>query len=245
VSGSLYEEQLRPLASRYKLVFWDYVGCGRSQSSSRQFSLNEDLQDLKAVISSIKEPVILMGHSYGGLLAINCASEKSSIVKGLVLVNSMPSFSHAKKSMQKKMERLSQLNLEEEYFELGEKVFMGQASEADVENFWSIESKLQVRDDHHAIDVSKKLQPSFAVVTGIQEDLAAIDYSQELKNLKIPILITAGTFDIIALDRPREMHAMLPLSTIHEYKKSGHFPFLEENELFISQTLQWLKNLSL
>ena len=245
VCGPLYEESLRPLSDKNTFVFWNYAGCGSSKVEGRAYSIIGDSEDLNAIVNKAGAPVILMGHSYGGLLAIKYAAEHPNVVKGLILINSMTSFSHAQESMSKKIDFLVELGLKDEYLYLGEKAFSGNANEEVQKNFWLLESKLQVHDQKFSSVVAKKLQPSFEVAGAIQSDLMHVDYSKEFQNLKIPVLIAAGLFDIIALKRPQEMHSLLPESTLNEYQNSGHMPFLEENQLFINQTADWLKANSL
>lgn len=103
---------------------------------------------------------------------------------------------------------------------LGEKVFSGNANENEAKRFWEIEAKLQVHDERFSSEISNKLTPSFSTVIKMQADLMTIDYSAELKQLKIPILMTAGSFDLVALYRPTEMHSWLQGSTLHEYKSN-------------------------
>lgn len=142
------------------------------------------------------------------------------------------------------MAHLNQLGIADEYMALGEKVFSRVASTNETKRFWEIEARLQVHDEGFSSEISNKLTPSFSTVINMQSDLMTIDYSAELKRLKIPILMTAGSFDLIALDRPIEMHLWLQDSTLHVYKNSGHSPFLEEKNLFIAQTAEWLKKYS-
>ena len=242
--GSLYENQLQELADSHTILFWDYAGCGKSVTQRKLFSIQNDLDDLKCVINAENEPVILMGHSYGGLLAIKSAFENLKAIKALVLINSMSSFSHAKQSMHEKQKRLIELGLLEEYLNLGGKIFSEQANAYEMSRFWKIEAMLQVRDIDWSSKVSSELFTSFSAVLQMQQDLMNVDYSAELKSLKIPILITAGAFDLISLKRPHEMCSWLSNAEFHEYSKSGHMPFLEENKLFIEQTSSWLRKIN-
>ncbi len=243
ISGPLYQETLAELAKTNTLVFWSYAGCGKSKVDGRSFSVTNDYNDLTAVIATISKPIILMGHSYGGLLAIRYAANHPEEVLGLTLINSMPSFCHADKSMQKKVNRLTELDLLNTYMNLGEKVFSESATKNEMTFFWEIETLLQVNQKKHAFEISKKLNPFFSILTKMQSELLDVNYSNDLRALTIPILMTSGSFDLVALDRPQEMHSWMPNSTYHEYFKSGHFPFLEENDLFIERTSTWLKKI--
>lgn len=241
ICGPLYEEMLSKLGDKNKIIFWSYAGCGKSFTKRSKPSIAGDLNDLNALVSTLPKPVILMGHSYGGMLGIKYASKYPKEVIGLILVNSMPAFNHAQESMLKKVARLSELGLKEEYFQLGEKVFSGRATTIEMQQFWKLESNLQVSNTKYAKEISEKLIPAFGIITGMQSDLMAVNFTNELKKLKIPVLITAGSDDLVALDQPKKMSLLLPGANYHEYTKSGHSPFLEENDLFIDQTSSWLK----
>ena len=242
VCGPLYEETLRPLFDKNTFIFWSYAGCGSSKVQNRNYSMAGDYEDLNSIVTQSGEPVVLMGHSYGGLLAIKYASKHPTLVKGIVLINSMTSFSHGPESLAKKRNRLKELGLEDQYFQLGEQVFSGLTSAETQNKFWILESKLQVYNQNFSSIVANKLQPSFEVVAAMQVDLMQADYCNEFRKLKMPVLIIAGLHDLIALRRPQEMHSLLMESTLHEYQNSGHMPFLEENELFIHRTENWLQS---
>ena len=141
------------------------------------------------------------------------------------------------------MNRLTELDLLNTYMNLGEKVFSESATNDEMTHFWEIETLLQANQKKHAFEISKKINPFFPILTKMQQELLNVNYSDDLRALTIPILMTSGSFDLVALDRPQEMHSWMPNSTYHEYFKSGHFPFLEENDHFIERTSAWLKKI--
>jgi pimeloyl-ACP methyl ester carboxylesterase len=57
---------------RYTVCAVDRRGRGGS-GDSRDFVMEREFEDVAAVVDSFREPVILLGHSYGGLCALEAA----------------------------------------------------------------------------------------------------------------------------------------------------------------------------
>lgn len=81
-AGELIEEKLQ-------MIYLDQRGCGRSEHSlSKHYSLGrliDDLEDLRIYLGI--EAWYVMGHSFGGILAINYALRFPERAKGLILSN--------------------------------------------------------------------------------------------------------------------------------------------------------------
>jgi pimeloyl-[acyl-carrier protein] methyl ester esterase len=76
----------RRLAASHRVLFVDLPGQGAS-AMPEPFSLDRAAQELdRAVTRSTHEPVILVGHSLGGLVAAAEACQRPGRVRGLVLV---------------------------------------------------------------------------------------------------------------------------------------------------------------
>jgi pimeloyl-ACP methyl ester carboxylesterase len=76
-------------ADRFRVLRYDMRGYGKSEPVEGEFS---HLKDLTALLDSlhIEEPLILMGCSMGGGIAMNFALEHPSRVRALILVGSGP-----------------------------------------------------------------------------------------------------------------------------------------------------------
>ncbi|WP_430786632.1 alpha/beta fold hydrolase [Virgibacillus flavescens] len=97
-SFSIYSKDL--LENDLEMIYLDQRGCGRSSHDPEgNYSLDRLVEDIEEVRVKfgIKEWYI-MGHSFGGLLAVNYASKYSDRTKGIILVNAtlnmMESFTH-------------------------------------------------------------------------------------------------------------------------------------------------------
>lgn len=82
----------RHLADRFRLILWDVTGLGKSsRSPGNDYSLDKMASDLEAVVQLAEKPVILAGHSMGGMITLNFCKLFPQLlgnkVTGLILVN--------------------------------------------------------------------------------------------------------------------------------------------------------------
>lgn len=85
-SPAQWAPTVRLLAQRHRIVLVDLPGQGQSPMPA-PFSLGRAAQGLdRAIAASSDEPVLLVGHSLGGLLAAAEACDHPARVRGLVLV---------------------------------------------------------------------------------------------------------------------------------------------------------------
>lgn len=94
-AGHDYLENLSTLADdQQKVVFYDQLGCGRSDkpNDSERWKLQRFVDELALVREALKlNNVIILGHSWGGMLAIEYLLTKPFGVAGLILSNSLSS----------------------------------------------------------------------------------------------------------------------------------------------------------
>src|SRR5215203_6048880 len=85
--------ELDRLADSFRLVYYDQRGRGRSGDGvdRREVSIESEVADLEAVRSRFGfESVTILGHSWGGLLAMEYAIRHPNRVTHLILVNTAP-----------------------------------------------------------------------------------------------------------------------------------------------------------
>ena len=84
VDSRLWDDQMRPLARRFRVVRYDLRGFGRSAAAAEPFS---HLEDLRALLDFLKvERATLVGLSLGGIIAADFTLEHPARVERLVLV---------------------------------------------------------------------------------------------------------------------------------------------------------------
>jgi 3-oxoadipate enol-lactonase len=84
VDSRLWDDQMKPLARRFRVVRYDLRGFGRSAPATESFS---PLEDLRGLLDFLKiERASLVGLSLGGIIAADFALEHPERVERLVLV---------------------------------------------------------------------------------------------------------------------------------------------------------------
>ncbi|MGA0559311.1 alpha/beta hydrolase [Larkinella sp. VNQ87] len=77
------------LPANYKVIYHDYRGCGLSRRHPMsELTVEKSIKDLEELIDHFapNEPVILVGHSYGGRIAVQYTNTHLERVKGLILL---------------------------------------------------------------------------------------------------------------------------------------------------------------
>jgi proline iminopeptidase len=82
LGGNILEDKLT-------MCYYDQRGCGRSASpTDNNYSLNRMVEDIEAIRNNLNtSKVFIMGHSFGGILAVEYAKKYPEHVQGLILLN--------------------------------------------------------------------------------------------------------------------------------------------------------------
>jgi len=87
--SSWYFTVANPAAQRAEVILYDLRGHGKSERPPSGYSLADMVGDLDALLDAldVRRPVVLIGNSFGGLLALVYALAHPERVAGLVLVD--------------------------------------------------------------------------------------------------------------------------------------------------------------
>jgi len=237
--GSLYRWALQPLARRVQLVHWDFRGCGRSTPAAR-YTMEDDLWDLCSVLDALEGPrPVLLGHSYGGMVALYLACEYPELIDGLVLVNTAARGAALREGLARRKKAMG-LREFKRWEHLGLRAVAGEASGDEKLRWLEIEAGHLVRDPADVQAILRRVRVNFEVAASVQPSLQAFDVTKRLGKLEVPALVTAGAHDRILADAPRDLHLALPGSAFHRFRESAHMPFLEEPLEFHRVVGGWL-----
>lgn len=87
--GGVWKDVVADLGAQCRCITYARAGLGKSGTDGKPKSIAENVQDLAAVIDAVapQSKVLLVGHSYGGLLATEFARLHPERLQGLVLVD--------------------------------------------------------------------------------------------------------------------------------------------------------------
>lgn len=254
--GSVYlQRAFSPLAARCKLVFIDTRGSGLSgrPTDATQMGSITMADDLEALRIQLDSPNInLFGHSNAGAIALSYASRYPDHVNKLILVGSQVLGVSASSDTQRILkERSADTRFETAVHAVSE-FFSGQANPASSdENLQSfIQQVLPLylhRPERWLSEARKQLDgtmSAYAFKAQYEADRAnSTDQTNCLTRISAKVLITIGRHDFICpLPLSERIHAGIPNSLLVIFEESGHFPWLEEPELFFAELDRFLPN---
>ena len=239
---TLWHHQIKDLAKDMRLVLFDHRGHGRSgRAASDDYSLDALARDLDAVIRDAAgdEPVVLVGHSMGGMAVLKYCemfpAEIGTRVGGLVLVDTtsadvidgfMPGLPRwVRASMQgvqasalrllagraKHVDRLRRSGSDIAYVGTRLMGFGRDPSPAQIDFLDAMLSEVPS-------EIWLKIIPS----------MLALDVSGALPAIDVPTMIMVGSQDrLTPMDAAQRMADALPQAELVVFHGAGHTPMLE------------------
>src|SRR5215510_8252736 len=87
-TGAQWRALAAELGDRYRVLTPDLIGYGAAApwSGRGQFRLADEAAPVRSVIGRVAEPVHLVGHSYGGAVALHIARTRPELLRSLTLI---------------------------------------------------------------------------------------------------------------------------------------------------------------
>jgi proline iminopeptidase len=232
------------LGDRFRLVYVDLRGSGRSTGEPSDLTFEVLADDLEAIRTDLGvERVAVMGHSILGALAVEYGRRRPASVSHVILAGATPSGD---------MTRLARA---------GESFFAADAT---------AERKQVLRENLAALPANASLgqvmfaqtpmrffdprvdaAPLFAGADARPGLLAHVmgtltrdwDITVDASSLRVPLFIAHGRYDYtVPYVLWEEIASKLPpRATLHIFDRSGHQPFFEEPERFAAAVAEWME----
>jgi proline iminopeptidase len=239
-----YIRSLEDLASDRPVIFYDQLGCGRSDRPDNLdlWTVDHFVEELSIIRKELKlDTIHLLGHSWGAMLAVDYALEKASGLRSIVLASPPLSIkrwledaernrSQLPKEVQetlKKHEREGTTNTEE--YKQADRVytmnFICRLSPApdDLE---------RARKGAGDVVYETMWGASESFMKGSR--LESYEREDRLKELTMPVLFTCGRYDEASPEATASFHSQIPGSEFVVFEESAHLPHLEERDAFIN-----------
>jgi len=224
------------LAHDRQVIFYDQRGDGKSNllKPDAPQDMNAQVADLDAIRAQLGfQRFDLIGHSWGGLLAMGYASAHPEHIEKLVLIDS------AAPAWKQTLFLFSQVfpDVGAKDKEIDEK--LGKTPEATKEHLTNYFSMLFYSQENHDRFLAGITDPgqNTAVNTAVNKAIANLDLNPQLPNFAFPTLVMHGRFDMnVAVLTAWKTYKAIPNAKIVIFAKSGHLPFYEEPDKF-TQTL--------
>lgn len=230
------------LAKDHEVIFYDQRGSGLSLKTSLQpdrINLKhfvKDLDDLRKHFGLKK--FILVGHSWGGYLAMSYAIEHPEAVSKLVLITPAPADYKGMQSflsnVSKKTEKMDMAALSD--YEKFKELTAEQVSDL-YREFLSVYFYNPKDAEKLTLNAKKEsLESGFKVEEELSKTVTCNPTNNlfpKLRSLKVPTLVIHGDVDVIPWQTAKQTHEAIPGAKWVLLKNCGHFPYVEKpSELF-------------
>lgn len=229
---------LDALAVGRQLVFWDHRGHGRSEAlPERQVEIADFAADVVAVADGLGiERFALFGHSFGGWVAQEAALRHADRIDALVLAGTTPGQLGASESPDDDQGPPPPAEIAR---------LMGTMPATDEE------AAAQYRDlgpyfartaDPTILDAALgETPPSAASMVRVFEALGRWSSVDRLDRITCPTLVVAGRYDdFCSLAQHERIARRIAGAELAVFEGSGHFPWLEEPDVFFERIGGWL-----
>lgn len=241
--------QMEQLADDYQLIFYDQRASGRSSGEAEPTSITidkfvEDLEGLRQAFNLDK--MNLIGHSWGGLLAMFYAIKYPHRLNSLILVGSAgaswefrPAFGA---NLQRRMTADDRLTLNtlqgSEGFRQGTPEAMNAFLRALFRPYFYDRTLSDQLTTHFN---EKTAMNNLAVNSLMWAHLGNYDLHTELAVIDSPTLIIHGNDDPMPATFVQKIHEHIRGSEFVMLENCGHFPYIETPEAFFGDVKEFLE----
>ncbi len=237
-SHEFFLPYMEPLANEFQLIFYDQIGCGKSDESvDGIYTIEREVENLELLRVALGlESIHIFGESWGSVLALSYAAKYPTNIKRILLTAAIGLNHRGYHDF--KRELLGRMSLVDK-IRLG---IMGFRKD-------SLNKITKLLDPHYVYDqetLKRKISVRFngevnkQISRVLSHDFDLLPISEDLHH--IPILIAQGSSDILSPSFVRkEMIPHLKQSILLEVEKSGHWTIVEQTAAMLDISIDFFK----
>jgi proline iminopeptidase len=229
------------LAHDRRMVFYDQRGNGNSAplAAGQPCGLAEQIADLEALRAHLGfETMDLLGHSWGGYLVMAYAARHPERIAHLVIADSAAPKIQDTVFLFKNI--YPETTAREDALAFAVELADQQAVAADLREYMSMLFYEPRHRDAFAAR-SSQFKYSQSVNRAVWSDLQRFDLNPELGKFRFPTLVVTGRYDFnVAPSVAWAIHRAIPGSEFAVFERSGHLPFIEEEDAFVARLTEFL-----
>jgi len=235
------------LAAHHKVILYDQRGTGLSSGpvDSTSISIDTFIADIEGIREAFNiQKMNLLGHSWGGILAMHYATRHPENLRSLILCStaaSVDSFAEMRATYESNRSPEDKEQLAEIYSSVG---FESGDPKA-VERFWRVyfkpyfaDQSLVTKLDLHFTE--NTIKNSGAVAGHMLQSIGEFDLHDDLKVIGCPTLVIHGDSDPMPVKYAKRVHESIDGSELVIAQDSGHWLFVDATQVFTSSILDFL-----
>lgn len=232
------------LAERMQLVYFDHRGNGRSaRGNPQKYTLDENVEDMEALRKYLGlGPIVSIGTSYGGTVALAHAARYPDSVSHLIVVVAVSNSRYVSRAREIVIERGTAEQLQQ-----CDDLFAGRIDTVEkMRHYFKTMGPLYSKTDDPALS---SVGMTRAVLSPEAQNrahgpggfLRSYDLRPELQSITAPTLILAGRHDwICPPEFSEEIQQLIPGSELKIFENSGHSIASDEPQQFFDAVLGFL-----
>jgi proline iminopeptidase len=231
---------LDPLADHLRLICYDHRGSGRSarpRGSSDPYHIDHFVTDIEGVAKGLGlGQFALLGHSFGGIVALHFALAHPDALSHLILVCAPASHQfvdevEASLPQYVDAQALAELNSLQD----------SDPSDHVIRRSLELLAPVYFHDPRRISELGLESVRFGPETQAVWDSLEGFDLRPRLGEIRVPSLVIAGAHDhSVSTGEAREVADALPKGQLVVMENSGHYPFVEEPEAFLSAVLEFL-----
>lgn len=232
----------------YLCILFDQRGTGKSEMKtvdSTTITMDKMIADMEVIRQHLKiKKWIVMGQSFGGLLAAQYMHMYPRSIEKLIFSNSgglnLDFLSYVGQRVENNLSQTERDSMQYYQNILNAKpddklALIGRARQ--------LASAYTVNIEHIPSLSNRMLQVNMKINQLVYSDLQRhrFNYVNKFKEVKIPVLIFQGLNDIIALETAEVIKASFADSKLIKLENCGHYPWLDRVDVFWKEIEQFLR----
>ncbi|VXC33438.1 Proline iminopeptidase [Flavobacterium sp. 9AF] len=243
-------------AEGIEFIYYDQLGCGNSDNpkDTTFWDLSryvEEVEQVRKALHLNKDNFYVLGHSWGGILAMEYALKYQQEMKGLIISNMMSSCPEYGKyadevlALQMKPDALYEIQKIEAEKDFSNPKYM----ELLLPNFYEQHIlRLPAKDWPEPVNRSfAKMNQSLYVTMqgpsefGISGKLEKWDRTNDLRKITLPTLVIGAQFDTMDPKFMEKMSKLIPKGNYLYCEKGSHMAFYDDQQTYFKGLISFLK----
>jgi proline iminopeptidase len=239
-----------------EIIYYDQLGCGNSDNpkDTSMWSLPryvEEVEQVRQALQLDSSNFVLLGHSWGGILAAEYALKYQQHLKGLVISNMMMScpaygrYADEVLAKQLKLEVLREIEQIEARQDFQNPRYMALL----MPNFYAehiLRRPLNQWPEPVNRSFAKMNQSLYVTMQGpsefrIRGKLARWDRTADLPRLRVPVLSIGGKYDTMDPEHMRMVAQKVQHGTALICPRGSHMSFYDDQPTYMRGLITWLK----
>ena len=230
--GYMAPQYIELFSDDYRLIFYDQRGSGRSTGIEDTTLLTMDrfVEDLDQIRQAFGlDQMNLLGHSFGGLIALLYAAENSSKVKNLLLIDSAPTSWELNippflQTIEERRDRAVQMQMDS--------IMASPVTPESMERWWHLYFRPFFHDpalsDSLPLDFDRQWIENYSVTSPIMwRRLGKFDFHDRLEKITARTLVLYCDQSVLSREGAEAIHKHIPHSRFIVLEGIGHFPSIE------------------